>query len=379
MRAPIALFAVLVLSSGCTHTALERRTVNQASTMADLQFHQVLDNLAMFACNPDALAWHLKLAGGTIQVTDQGTGSLLQTFTRDKPAVFTPTFSAQRGVVNQWSGVPTIDANSLSLLQLAYQKALNPLDEDGTLGEALFMRICEIAVQCNIVLTRDTLNKAIDINSTLDEVRKAQLKRKNEDLHEQLDRAFEHVARLNRPITDAQIDNYAMRLANKITEDTRGESRARLQIQQEQQRVALQQARVFVEDEIVRLTRDICRLPFIPRYPISGRTEHNPQDIEVAQDQIRALLELAESPKFATPWVSVGKSRSDLPARCGYVGYYRKGLGGCYVGVTTENLGTLRDFTLIVLTMAPIPTQESPPGFPAGGITFSPTLSGGIR
>ena len=68
MRAPIALFAVLVFSSGCTHTALERRTVNQASTMADLQFHQVLDNLAMFACNPDALAWHLKLAGGTIQV-----------------------------------------------------------------------------------------------------------------------------------------------------------------------------------------------------------------------------------------------------------------------------------------------------------------------
>ena len=33
----------------------------------------------------------------------------------------------------------------------------------------------------------------------------------------------------------------------------------------------------------------------------------------------------------------------------------------------------------IILTLAPLSTQESPPSFPTGGITFSPTLGGGLR
>src|SRR5579883_1262173 len=129
-------------SSGCTHLALERRTICQASTVADLQTQQVLDNLAMFACNPNALAWHFKLSGGTTQVTDQGT-SIGSAVMGKVPFATTTSLTGQRGVVNQWSGVPTIDPDDLEMLQLAYQKAVNPQDPNGTVRDGLFRKVCE--------------------------------------------------------------------------------------------------------------------------------------------------------------------------------------------------------------------------------------------
>ena len=47
------LVAVLLFGTncGCNHVVLQRRTVNQASTLLDLQYRQVLDNIAMFMCN----------------------------------------------------------------------------------------------------------------------------------------------------------------------------------------------------------------------------------------------------------------------------------------------------------------------------------------
>src|SRR5262245_19141845 len=128
--------AGVLASGGCTHLALERRTVKQASTLTDIQFDQVLDNVAMFACNPDALAWHLKLTGGSIQVTDQGTGNFLETWGGGQPNLYTAAVNAQRGVVNQWTGVPTVDPDNLTALQLAYHKAVDPRDPDGRLREA---------------------------------------------------------------------------------------------------------------------------------------------------------------------------------------------------------------------------------------------------
>ncbi|MEO2088158.1 MAG: hypothetical protein ABGY75_01500, partial [Gemmataceae bacterium] len=73
---PVLLIAAVAMCCGlgCTHTALERRTVKQASTLTDLQYQQVLDNMAMFACNPDTMPWHLKLKGGLVQIADQGSG-----------------------------------------------------------------------------------------------------------------------------------------------------------------------------------------------------------------------------------------------------------------------------------------------------------------
>lgn len=50
-----ALIAILVCQSGCTSVRLRQRTIHQGSTLPELQYQQVLNNLAQFATNPAAL------------------------------------------------------------------------------------------------------------------------------------------------------------------------------------------------------------------------------------------------------------------------------------------------------------------------------------
>ena len=60
--------------SGCTSGRLRQRTINQAGTLPELQYQQVLDNLGQFAANPALLPWHINLREGTSQVTDSLSG-----------------------------------------------------------------------------------------------------------------------------------------------------------------------------------------------------------------------------------------------------------------------------------------------------------------
>ncbi len=55
----------LVCLTGCTAERLRQRMINQGATLPELQYQQVLDNLARFAANPDVLPWHINLREGT--------------------------------------------------------------------------------------------------------------------------------------------------------------------------------------------------------------------------------------------------------------------------------------------------------------------------
>ena len=75
MRAVLVILAVgLACLTGCTTGRLRQRTINQGSTLPELQYQQVLDNLALFAANPASLPWHVNLREGTTQITDSVTG-----------------------------------------------------------------------------------------------------------------------------------------------------------------------------------------------------------------------------------------------------------------------------------------------------------------
>ena len=63
-------------SSGCTHTQLSHSALHQADTTTDLQYNQVLSNLALFHCNPDALPHFSVVGTGGASVTDQGMAAL---------------------------------------------------------------------------------------------------------------------------------------------------------------------------------------------------------------------------------------------------------------------------------------------------------------
>ena len=58
------------------HEQLQFIAGRTANTLPDLQYQQVMDNLAMIAANPGFLPYLAVAGQGSIQVTDGGTSSL---------------------------------------------------------------------------------------------------------------------------------------------------------------------------------------------------------------------------------------------------------------------------------------------------------------
>jgi hypothetical protein len=127
MRLARVILAIgLACATGCTTGRLRQRTINQGSTLPELQYQQVLNNLALFAVNPASLPWHVNLREGTTQITDSVTaGSLVDL---GPPAVTQPQIFGSRTAVAQWGMSPVIDAIELRLLRIAYRRA-HGLDE----------------------------------------------------------------------------------------------------------------------------------------------------------------------------------------------------------------------------------------------------------
>jgi hypothetical protein len=57
--------------SGCTHRQLTRNTALTATTVNSIEYRMVLDNIAMMSCEPGNLPSHVRLADGTVQISNQ--------------------------------------------------------------------------------------------------------------------------------------------------------------------------------------------------------------------------------------------------------------------------------------------------------------------
>ena len=111
----------LACITGCTTGRLRQRTINQGGTLPDLQYQQVLDNLANFAANPTSLPGHFNLKEGTSQVTDSLSGGAALDL--GPPVTWFPQLLGSRTAVAQWGMSPVIDATELRLLRIAYRRA----------------------------------------------------------------------------------------------------------------------------------------------------------------------------------------------------------------------------------------------------------------
>jgi hypothetical protein len=118
----VVLPIVLAALTGCTAARLRQRTINQASTLTELQYQQVLNNLALFAGNPAALPWHITLREGTTQITDSGNGGAAVDL--GPPAETLPQAFVSRTAVAQWGMSPVVDPTMLRLLRFAYRRAV---------------------------------------------------------------------------------------------------------------------------------------------------------------------------------------------------------------------------------------------------------------
>ncbi len=111
----------LAALTGCTTGRLRQRTINQGSTLPELQYQQVLDNLAQFATNPSALPWHVNLHEGTTQITDSVSGGAAIDI--GPPVTWFPQLLGSRTAVAQWGVAPVINPTELRLLRIAYRRA----------------------------------------------------------------------------------------------------------------------------------------------------------------------------------------------------------------------------------------------------------------
>lgn len=124
--------ALLPLFVGCTHCSLTRNTVLTTTTITDIKYTEVLNNLAMFSCHPETLPNHVHLADGVVQINDRAGFGQSGGFTLFEGSIFGfDQFGpdAQRQVTEQWGTDATTDPERLTELQDLYRAAfgLTPL------------------------------------------------------------------------------------------------------------------------------------------------------------------------------------------------------------------------------------------------------------
>jgi hypothetical protein len=101
---------------------LRKNSVKEAATVGDIQTQQVLDNLAMFVCNPNAMPYFSFPNQSSAGITDTGSAAAAPSFARTVSGILTLSLSrqAQEGFVV----TPVNDPRKLELMRCAYQKAV---------------------------------------------------------------------------------------------------------------------------------------------------------------------------------------------------------------------------------------------------------------
>ena len=118
-----ALF-MLGLAPGCMSQQLgftARRTV---SALPDLQYQQVIDNLAKIASNPGFLPYLAVAGQGSVQVTDNGSSTLGLNMPAKLLAPASLSFGASRNVTGTWSLGTITSPEKIRSMQAVYLHAI---------------------------------------------------------------------------------------------------------------------------------------------------------------------------------------------------------------------------------------------------------------
>ncbi len=121
MKLIILVAALVAVGQGCTSIALRRHAVNQAETVTDLRYQEVVNNLAILADEPGTLVSFSIIDGGTARVTDTVQGETqtlwdhaVHGFSRE-----TLTGVAKRSPDLQWTLAPVASKPQLEAIRNA--------------------------------------------------------------------------------------------------------------------------------------------------------------------------------------------------------------------------------------------------------------------
>jgi hypothetical protein len=130
----LLLACLLVNLCGCIHVQLRRNAVNQAQSISDFHRQQVLNNLAMFAYDFNALPYFSFPNQTSAYIIDQGGAGGTAGWNRLSQGPLASgllsgplglSFSGQRQAQEGFVVLPVNDPRKLELMRCAYQKALS--------------------------------------------------------------------------------------------------------------------------------------------------------------------------------------------------------------------------------------------------------------
>ena len=114
----------LGLTPGCMSQQLRFTALRTVNALPDLQYQQVIDNLAKIAANPGFLPYLAVAGQGSVQVTDNGTSALGVNLS---PAAIGPgslSFGTSRNVTGTWSLGTVTSPEKIRRMQAVYLRAL---------------------------------------------------------------------------------------------------------------------------------------------------------------------------------------------------------------------------------------------------------------
>ena len=112
------------LASGCMSQQLRYSTGQTVSALPDLQYQQVIDNLAKCAWNPRVLPYLAVVGQGSVQVTDNGSSLLGLNSPSKLLAPASLSIGATRNVTGTWSLGTITSPEKIRSMQAVYLRAI---------------------------------------------------------------------------------------------------------------------------------------------------------------------------------------------------------------------------------------------------------------
>ena len=344
MRTHTCMIAVTILTCGlcgCTTTQLRVSTVRQAKTLTETQYEQVLDNLAMFCIDANALPSMVSLKSGSTQIGDTGTLGFLGVAGLSTQFGSSPTIAGSRSIVDQWGTAPVTDDNVLKVLRMAYKNATgHPAwlsdDDANDIGHDLSQQIGTNAdISTNLEMLRVLAGVHGERLKTLNAMR---------------DATGPHIKeRDSQNVPTSVYDDFASE-AIKIE----------------------QRLRDTLDEKFLQYKN--------PQNPFDGFSIIN-EGVEASTGLTKETArrindiqsELAKAASRPPGWFHVG-CKKDVPHNACYVGHFKSCGRVCYVWVCPEGREALADFTLSVLKLSTT-FQDTQILTVPSGIQYSPAFS----
>lgn len=116
--------AFLGLASGCMSQQLRYTTRQTVSSLPDLQYQQVMDNLAKLAANPGVLPYLAVVGQGSVQVTDNGSSIVGINSPANLLAPTSVSLGATRNITGTWSLGTITSPEKIRSMQTVYLRAI---------------------------------------------------------------------------------------------------------------------------------------------------------------------------------------------------------------------------------------------------------------